>query len=457
MKLKQVIAALMLVIAAQHAFAQDDKTCGEKLKSLEEQWVQRLHAEAALTLQGLAESCPKYSERIYIKGAEVLNFAVESALNPEERQKAIDKLFTLYAQYDKNFPNNQNASDIKKAMLLSQYKLVNDDELYAMLNASFAKNSTAFTDYNALETYFMLYLKRYEAGDKGITNDQFIEKYGAISGQAALAQYNFMLEKDALVAKQENLMLTDDEKARLAFSSTSAESLDAVIDNINILASKHLTCQKLEEYFEKSFEKGKAEVLWLRSVVEVMFRNRCNASQLLAKALTALHGLKPTAQTAYYMGTLSQRKDKRAEAAEFFNLSAKLETSVEKKAERYFAIAGLMRPTDKKQAREYALKAAQLNPKFGRPYLFLAEMYAAGSPECNLTDFEAKALNWLAIETLKKAETAEPKYKATVAAMAQRYAKNAPTKEDMKAAKVKKGNKINYGCWINETIIAPNL
>lgn len=84
-------------------------------------------------------------------------------------------------------------------------------------------------------------------------------------------------------------------------------------------------------------------------------------------------------------------------------------------------------------------------------------MYSSVSSECDVNAFDRKALLWLAIETVKKAEVAEPKYKATVESLIKSYEKRLPTKSEAKAAGKKKGDQIVYGCWINETVTVPNI
>mgnify|MGYP006210048081 CR=1 FL=1 len=88
---------------------------------------------------------------------------------------------------------------------------------------------------------------------------------------------------------------------------------------------------------------------------------------------------------------------------------------MDRKAAIYYEIASAFRNLDKAESKKYALRSAELNPKSGKPYLLLAEMYSSGTKECGANDFERKALVWLAMDAAKKAENAEPKYKATVA------------------------------------------
>ncbi len=458
MKLKIALGILVTTALLHNASAQEAATmCEGSLKSFEDQVKEGSYDAAAVSLEGLRKSCSKYSEKIYTQGESVLKYNIEAAQDDAQRLAFIDALVALYKEYDKNFPQNTYGGDVKQAMLLNQYKIISQEDFFKRLDAAWKKNSRNFTDHNSLEAYFMMYLSQYQAGNKGITQEQFIEKYGEVSGQAVMTMNDLVEKRDALQLKQQDAPLSEDEQYLLTLYGPAIEGFDATVDNINILASKHFTCDKLELYYEKNWETRQTDVVWLEALVDVMFRNRCHNSAMLQKAAYSLHQLKPSAQSAQYLGSLAQRKNKRTDAVAYFEQSAKLEKTAEKKAERYYTIATLLRGSNNKQAKEYALRSAQMNPKSAKPYLFLAEMYSSPGKDCGLSPFETKALNWLAIETLKKAELAEPKYKATVAAMSERFAKKAPTKDEVKAAGKKKGKAITFGCWINETITIPNL
>lgn len=457
MKIKTLIAVLFANAVLLTASAQDIATCETNLRMLDAHIKSGDYPDALPLLAILRDKCPKLSERIYTGGEVLLKYDIEVAQSDEARQKGFDALASLYAQYNKNFPQNTSATDIKYVMLLNQYKAIDKAELYKKLDAAFKKNPRAFTDYNAVEAYFLEYAKMYEAKDKGITQEQFIERYGEVTGQAAYALSNFTAQRDAIQQKQLTQSLTAEETAQLELLKTDIAGFEAVIDNINILASKYFTCDKLEVYYEARYEANKANAAWLQQVVGLLMKNKCFNSLLLLKSAETLHALKPSSKSAEYLAILAQRKNKKPEAIAYYEQAAKMDQTAESKGDRYYTIASLLMGTDKKQAKEYIIRSTQMNPKSARPYMLLAEMYVSAGKECGLNEFDSKALYWLAIETLKKAEAAEPRYKVAVSNMTQRFAKKTPSKDEVKATGKKKGNKITFGCWINETITIPEL
>ncbi|MCR5863344.1 hypothetical protein LRS05_14990 [Flavobacterium sp. J372] len=439
--------------------AQQKKTaaqCQESFKAFETKVSGGNYDEAATMYAPLQKECPKVDEKLYELAEEVYSHRAQLAPRGEKQRAELDKLVLVYSQYSKNYPASALKADISRAMLQKRYNLAADDEIFKTLDAAFAKNSAAFTNHEALEAYFLLYLKKFEE-NKGITQDQLIAKYADVTAQAGKAKEEIIRQRDILLAKEAAGTITTTEKAHIAALNEKIDSFTAVEENADILARRHFSCDKLEAFYASGFEVHKTSAKWLESAVNTLYKTRCGNSAVLQKGVAEWHSIAPGPRSAMYMGLMAQRKNNIADAVKYFDEAARLETTAEKKAEMYYMAATLIRQSDKKMAKDYALKAAQLNTKSGRPYVFLAEMYSSAGKECEMTDFERKALVWLAGETLKKAEQAEAKYKATADAMMINLNKKAPVKADLKAAGRKAGQKISYGCWINETITIPNL
>ncbi|MNK10999.1 hypothetical protein D3C87_290330 [compost metagenome] len=446
--------ALFICAFSLTATAQEVYKCEDNFKVFEGKMLVKEYNDVYTMLPDLRKSCPKFNDKLYKYGETVLKYQIEVARTPEQQKIFVDDLVALYSEQEKNFPGS--GGDVKKTMLQNEYKLIADDEAYKSLNASFSKNRQAFTDYNALEKYFMLFLEQYKSG-KGITDEQYIEKYGEITGQIAYTQNKINTEKDAVLKKQETQMLTDEDRLVLSDAKPTLDALDAVNDNVSILSKNYLSCEKMEVYYSKNYEDHEKDVAWLEAMASALFEKKCYNSLVLNKGALAINTLKPTKQSAHRLGTLALRKGNTKDAVKYFEQSAALEVVPEKRGDLYYEIASVLKNSDKAEAKKYALKAVEFNPKTGKPYLMLAEMYNAVTTECELTDFEKKALMWLAIDTAKKAEIAEPKYKATVAAVTATYDKKKPTKDLAKAARKGKGDTITYGCWINETVTVPKL
>ncbi|MFL9843087.1 tetratricopeptide repeat protein [Flavobacterium rhizosphaerae] len=446
------LAMVFPVLSSAQAFK-----CEEAFNSFQEKTVSANYKEAAVFLQDLRKSCPKYDVKLYILGQEVLHYTIEASRTPEEKQKNIDNLISLYTEQERNFP--YTGGSVNKALLLYENKLADGDEVYKMLDAAATLHPESFTDYKAIETYFNLYLKQYEGGEKGINQLDFIEKYSMMAGQLAGAKKTLQVKERELKEKEEAGVepLEYAEKKFLANAPLALNAFDAVKDNMHIQASEYFTCDNLEAYYGQGYDKKKDDAAWLQGLVASMYDNKCYQSAVLEKAAVRLQELQPDVNTLFILGNLSLRNNKQAYGIAYFDKAASLEDNPKEKAELYGRIAGIYRNIDRAQAKQYIQKAIDLDRASGKNYLFLAELYSTPSKDCPLDDFEKKALLWLAVDAARKAEVAEPRYKPTVASLMNTYNKKLPTRADLKASKYKSGDTVTFGCWINETVTIPKL
>lgn len=441
--------AFVLVAVAQ------SPECKENFEDFKEKTISRSYDDALVQLTALRKNCASYNDTIYIYGEKVLKYHAEASRRPEIKQKFIDDLLVLYSEYEKKFPGS--GSEVKRALLLKEYELAKDDEVYKILDNSFKSNRKSFMAHKAIQTYFMLYLDQYESGKKGITQNDFIDKYAQLTAHINEVKSKVSEKNDALLKKKESQPLNDDETQYIAEADIELDALDAVDDNMSILAAKHFSCEKLEAYYAQGYEDYKADAGRLGGMVKVMYNNKCFNSPVLGRGAEQLFKIKPNADNAHMAGNVALRKRNLDQALDYFNKAINLEANTGKKADMYIDIAGLVRNSDKATAKDYLLKATTLDEKNGKPYILLAQMYLSAGSECSLNEFETKALNWLAIQTVKKAAVAESKYQPTVNAMIEQFNENVPTKQEVKDAGIKRNAAITYGCWINETLTVPNL
>ena len=449
----KILWVLLFGAVAITASAQTASKCEESFAAFEARYRAGEYNEALKLMPELKKKCPKHTDKLYVFGENIFKYQIEASRTPEDKKKYIDELVVLYDDMDMNFP--ALGGNVKKILLQRQHKQINDDDAYKALDNAFNKNRKSFIDYTALETYFMLFHERYKAG-KGVSDEEFIQKYGDITTQAAYAKSQITAEHDALLKKKETQALTDEETQYIIDVQPTLDALDAVSDNISKMASGQFNCEKMEAYYAKDYDQQKNNTSWLSGMVSVLYGNKCYSSPILFEAAKTIYTAKPTSESAYRLAFISLRKGDKKQAISYFEKASEFEVSPARKAELYYEMATVFRNSDKAEAKKYALKSAELNPKSGKPYMLLASLYTAAGKECDLTDFERKALYWLAAETAGKAEAAEARYKPTAAKMVEGYAKKYPTKDELKASGKKKGDTITVGCWINETITIPN-
>ena len=442
----KALFAFFVGVLSLAATAQGTYKCTDNYKEFEGKFLAREYNDAYKIMNELRLKCPKVDENLYVFGETILKYLIETA--PADGQKPfVEDLVAMYGQQYTHYP----ASDagVKKIQLQLDNKIITRTEAYKAFDAQFEKNRPAFTDYNSLAAYFEMILDSYK--DKGLTDDQYFDKYTAVYAQINAAKARIAGQRDAISKKGETTTLKE--------SEIRIDALETVGEIVQKQSRSVVSCEKLEAHFSKGFEGHKDDKVWIEGMVDVLYGKKCYNSDMLSKGALLLHQQKPTKQTAYIMGVVSLKKNNIKEAAAYFEQSASMETSAAKKTEIYYEIAGYARNSDKAMAKQFYLKSVELNPKFAKSYIALAEMYSAvrAGDDCKLNDFERSALNYVSLSLLDKAEAADVKYKAAVDAARERYMKNLPTKAAAKVLGKKKGDVITFGCWINESVTLPNL
>jgi hypothetical protein len=455
MKLYKTFFAAVAMLASVAATAQGSK-CNDNIELFKIMVVSAKYTDAAAMLPDLQKNCAGTRVDFYKYAGLLYNNQIETARNEQDKKKAIDGAVSLYNAQIKNFPTSNG--EIKKALLLSAQGMGTDKDLFALLDHAFVVNKANFTDYRALDLYFKLYMAKFQAKENNITPEAFLERYVDVLGQVSVAKDEVAVKRAEYAEKKEKQVIDTEEEKYLKETTYDERSLDAVADNMAKQVLPLVDCQGLEKFYGPKFETNGKSVAWISGMLKALKTAKCTKSELYFNAVTQLHALKPSFETAYELAVLWQKKNKIPTAVDYYEQAAKLQSNTGRKGEMYMAIADLYRNSDKAKAKEYALKAAETNPKSGLPYLFIGQMYMSlSAKDCNLNDFERKALVWPAVAMIKKAEVADPALKATVAAMETEYLKNIPTKKEAKAVKKGKGDVITYGCWINESVTLPKL
>lgn len=371
------------------------------------------------------KNCPSGNEAIYTDGIQILQYKIDNAANSEEKEKLVRDVLKLYDQYNRNFPLSVPDFEVYKAMALVNNKIEAKDEIFTLLDNGFTKASKNVTDAKAIYTYFSMYCERFNSGDKKITSNSVLEKYSMVNALLTQLQSTHPENKDY---------------------KTAQNAIDNLIKDL-------ATCENLADFYSKNFEANKDNTDWLTSAL-VSLSGKCSAKPIFLTLAEKLYEMKATSQSANFiaLGNLKQRKF--PEAIKFYNESAELQSNPLEKAKTYYMLATGLLANDLPKSKEYLNKALASDPKMGKAYVFLAQLYANSAKECGKTDFERKAIAYLAIETVKKAGIVEPHLKPTADKMAQDFATQSLTAADISKAKMN-GKSLTIGCWINETITFP--
>ena len=376
----------------------------------------------------VSKNCPKENEVVYTDGIQILQYKIDNAASSEEKEKLVRDVLKVYDQYHKNYPLTTQDFEVKKAMAIYNNTVKADqqlEEIFGLLDNGFSNASKSITDANAIYIYFSIYSEKFKSGDKKITANSVLEKYALVTSLLIQLQSS----------KQEN----KDYK-------TAQRAIDSLIKDI-------ATCENLNAFYTKNYVENQENIDWITSAL-ISLSGKCSNKPVFITMAEKLYSIKATALSANFMALANLKQRKFPEAIKFYNESAELQTNPIEKAKIYYTLATGLLANDLPKSKEYLNKALASDPKMGKAYLFLAQLYANSANDCGKTDFEKKAVYYLAIQTTQKAGIAEPRLKPTAEKMVKNFEAKSVTAGEISKAKMN-GKSLTIGCWINETITFP--
>ena len=401
------------------------------------------------------EACPELNRANYLYGERILKHKIENS-EGEERAAYAALLLKVYDDSMKYFQSRYPLAGvvIDKVLLQRSENMIGDDEIFSQLDQAFKADRENFSNPQALYLYFSSLVDLNAAGKRDI--QEVFDVYDEVV--AKLEEENIKLTNEIakLLPLEEDGSISGKDKQRLRVYSTNSASFGKVAASVDAKLGALADCENLVPLYEKSYDARKTDVKWVKSAVGRMFGKDCTDSPMFRKLFEAQIALEPSADAYLYGGTLKQKAGDIAGALADFNKSAELETDNYKKSNILFKIATIVRKSNKVQARNYLNQSIKANPSNGRAYLLLAALYADSANECGESQFDKRAVYWLAAKTADRAGRVDPSLRDTAAKAVESYNAKAPSKTDIFNSG-RAGETITFSCWVGGSVTVPSL
>lgn len=401
------------------------------------------------------EACPELNRANYLYGERILKHKIENSAG-EERAAYAALLLKVYDDSMKYFQSRYPLASvvIDKVLLQRSENMIGDDEIFSQLDQAFKADRENFSNPQALYLYFSSLVDLNAAGKRDI--QEVFDVYDEVV--AKLEEENIKLTNEIakLLPLEEDGSISGKDKQRLRVYSTNSASFGKVAASVDAKLGALADCENLVPLYEKSYDARKTDVKWVKSAVGRMFGKDCTDSPMFRKLFEAQIALEPSADAYLYGGTLKQKAGDITGALADFNKSAELETDNYKKSNILFKIATIVRKSNKVQARNYLNQSIKANPSNGRAYLLLAALYADSANECGESQFDKRAVYWLAAKTADRAGRVDPSLRDTAAKAVESYNAKAPSKTDIFNSG-RAGETITFSCWVGGSVTVPSL
>ena len=450
------------IICTSNVGAQSNENCNQNLSIFAESAKVKNYEAAYEPWMAVRNECPSLNVAIYTYGERILKSRLKKAEGAAKQAEAQD-LMKLYDQWIQNFPTKKGKSTIgsilaSKAQTMMDNKLGSTAEIYATFDQAFTQDATSFTNPKGLYNYFKTMHSLYKSGSSDVTPEKLFNKYEEVSEKFELEGVKLAKKLDVLLKKEENgIPLTTKDLKRKKIYDTNSRAIGIFVSNLDAIISKESTCENLIPLYQRNFEENKGDAVWLNRAAGRMKSKECSDDPLFVTIVEALHALEPSANSAYYLGILNDKKGNNNEALRYYEESIALETDPYKKAKTLYKIALEFKSRGRKStARNYAIKALGYQPSLGKAHLMIASLYASSANDCGNTQFEKRAVYWLAAKTARRAARVDASLKKNANKAAKSYEGRAPSKTDI----VKEGNEgaiIKFDCWIKGSVTVPKL
>lgn len=456
----KITLLLTLFFVGFASFAQQDEECMTKL-SIFHEYVKAKNFDAAYQpWMDVRNKCPKFNNAIYIDGEKILDDKIDKS-SGAEKKAFIEDLIKMWQEREANFPSKtpkgEYAANACQLMYDNRELLGKTDlELYDCFDGAYNLDKETFTNPKSLYTYFSLMVDLYDAGKKS-AQDLF-DKYDDVVEKVEAEVKNYSEKLNALIAKTDaGTALSSKEERLKRYYESYLNAYDQISGSIDQKLGDRANCENLIPLYQKGFEDNKTNAVWLQRAAGKMSEKDCTSDPLFFKLVNAYHALSPSANSAYYLGILKDKEGKTSEAIKFYEEAINLETDNFKKASLYNKIGLKLKAAGNySKARSFFREALSHNPSNGRPYLSIAAMYAASANSCGDTNFNKRAVFWLAADEASKAGRLDPTLKKAAAQTAENYLSKAPSKGEI-FSEGKSGQVIKIGCWIGASVTVPKI
>ena len=454
---------LFLILFVSPLFSQlSSDECLEQLSIFAESAKIKNYQAAYEPWKIVLDNCPKLSLATFQYGEIILKDFIKKSNSDQDKTKYLNDLLSLYDQWAENFPERKGIRQIgkifsSKGQAMIDNGLKDKDLIYDTFDYAFQNDPVSFTNPKSLAYYFQTGYDLYKSGSK-INLETLFEKYEELTEKFELLKTNISRNIDIILKKEESgTPLSSKEVRSKRIYDTNSNAVSAYLQLIDQLIAKEATCDILIPLYSKNFEENKNNTLWIRRAAGRLDAKNCSDDPLFVTLVEQLHSLEPSADSAYYLGILNDKQGNSDEALKYYQESVSLQTDNYKKSNILYKIAVKFKNAGRRvSARDYAEEALTYQPSLGRAYLLIANMYADSANGCGDTQFNKRAVFWLAAQTAVKAGRVDASLKKISDRTAAAFNGRAPSKTDI-FTEGNQGTSITFSCWIRRTVKVPNL
>jgi tetratricopeptide (TPR) repeat protein len=210
-------------------------------------------------------------------------------------------------------------------------------------------------------------------------------------------------------------------------------------------------CETLDKIFRPQLEEHKEDIEWLKRVSRLLAGGSCEDMELLYKVSEFQHKLEPSGSSAYGLARMYLKSGDTDRAIEYYKEAISLTDDNKQKSEYYYQL-GLIQLSQQSYvaARSNALKAIDLRPDWGQPYMLIGKAYAASANSIGNDEFSHKTAYWAAVDKFIRAKSVDPEAAKEANELIGVYKAHFPATDEIFFQGLEVGGTYTVGGWIGE-------
>jgi tetratricopeptide (TPR) repeat protein len=409
-------------------YGEDSLTCLKNLSMYVLDFRHRNYQGAYRAWRWVFENCPAASMNIYIHGAALIKQLYINETDEARQNALLDTLMMVYSQRLEYFGHDPRSREgvvmSHKVIDLYQYRPDAAHDHYRISERSIELEGNE-SQAAVIFINFQATIRLAEAGL--LDQTKIVENYNRAID---IIEYN------------------------LAHNPADSSKFSSASNNIELLFEPYASCQNLVKVFQPRFESNAEDLDLLKRITSIMNGSGCTEDDLFYQATNKLHHLQPTAGSAFLMGQMENSRQNFSQALNYFQQAADLYEEPQEKFTAYLLMSSIAYQQQRRfpQARTYALKAAEVRPEDGRPFMLIAEMYALSARECGDNDLTQKTAYWVAVDKLNQAKNLnlDPLARERTELLINNFSQHFPSIDDVFFNGLSEGDRYRVECWINE-------
>ena len=380
--------AIAMMFAGTEVFAQgkygaDSADCIKYLSYYKEYYKQKAYDEATPSWRKAYNLCPATaSQNLYIDGATIVKKLIsKNAKDAAYRNSLVDTLISLYKTRAEYYPKTAVTALNNMGTDMNNYIKDDADKLYKGYEEIIAANQAQ------TKATILLF---------DLQNAIALFQDGKLDAESVISTYQ---RNNDFIESMKPANDADAEQIKNVKSD-----MGSVFAN-----SKVASCETLLELYTPRLAADPENLALATSIVNTLsIAEDCTDNDLFLNAVTAMHKLNPSANSAYYLFVLNSSRDNVEDAIKYMQQAIDSdETDAAKDAEYKFKLATFCFKNGRNaQAYELANDAASNEEYAGKAYFLMGNIW--GASRCGGDEIARRAPYWVACDYMAKAKNADP-------------------------------------------------